>query len=254
MCYDIKTNLEAQLQRARRYGDLNAVRELAYKLIPYTDLPLFHVSGFKHPKLLVYTVDSPHLPVISRWGLVPHWIKDNNERFKIWNNTLNARGETIFEKPAFREASKRNRCLIFVDGFYEHHHKAGDTFPHFIYRCDMQPMALAGLWSEWLDKLTGELMHTFTIVTTTGNALMARIHNNPKLEGPRMPVILPEHLEDVWLQSSSQEADLIKLRELIRPFPDELLAAHPVARLRGKNYSGNAEGISDKVSYPELEL
>ncbi len=253
MCYDIKTNLEAQLQRARRYGDLNAIRELAYKLIPYTDLPLFHASGFNHPKMLVYTSSSPHIPVISRWGLVPHWIQDNKQRMKIWNNTLNARGETIFEKPAFREAAKRNRCLVFVDGFYEHHHKAGDIFPYFIYRHDGQPLALAGLCSEWLDKSTGELMHTFTVVTTTGNALMTDIHNNPKLEGPRMPFILPENLEDGWLKSASGDEELMKFRELIRPFKDGELKAHPVSRLRGKEYPGNVESISDEVCYPGLE-
>lgn len=118
---------------------------------------------------------------------------------KQWNNTLNARGETIFEKPSFRTSAKNHRCIIYVAGFYEHHHYNNKTYPFFIYRKDAQPMALAGLWSEWKNPDTGGRLNTFSIVTTKGNKMMARIHNNPKLKEPRMPVILPSELEDEWL-------------------------------------------------------
>jgi len=73
MCYDIKTSLETQLKRAKRFNDERAIREIEEKLLPYLDLPLYHASGYSHPSLLIYTNDSPKTPIIASWGLVPHW-------------------------------------------------------------------------------------------------------------------------------------------------------------------------------------
>ncbi|MBT8183662.1 MAG: SOS response-associated peptidase [Eudoraea sp.] len=252
MCYDIKASLEAQLKRARRDGNLNAILEIEKKLVPLTDLPLFHASGFSHPKLLIYTDRSPDVPIVATWGLVPHWVKDTAQLKKFWNNTLNARGETIFEKPAFRQSARSNRCLIYIDGFYEHHHHKGKTYPYYIYTKNKEPIILAGLWSEWADRETGELWTTFSIVTTEGNPLLAKIHNNPKLKGPRMPLILPEALADKWLMDIEEELDKKSLQELIVSYPAEELQAHTVHRLRGKDYMGNVEQINEKVDYPEL--
>ena len=254
MCYDIKASLEAQLKRARRDGDLHAIQEIEKKLIPLTDLPIFHASGFSHPKLLIYTSESPGIPIVASWGLVPHWVKDSAQLKKFWNNTLNARGETIFEKPAFRQAARYNRCLVYIDGFYEHHHFGGKTYPYFIYLKDNGPMILAGLWSEWTDRETGELWNTFSIVTTEGNPLLAKIHNNPKLKGPRMPLILPEEIADQWLMEVEDELDIKAVQAQILSYPEEALAAHTVARLRGKEYLGNVQQISEQVEYPELAL
>lgn len=253
MCYDIKANLEAQLQRAKMYGDLNAILEIEEKLIPFTDLPLFHASGFSHPKLLIYTDESPKIPVVSAWGLVPPWIRDTTQLKKFWNNTLNARGESIFEKPAFRKAARNNRCLVYVNGFYEHHHHNGQTYPYYIYLKNGEPMTLAGLWSEWFDKETGEFWHTFSIVTTEGNPMMSKIHNNPRLEGPRMPLILPEEFADKWLKPIVDEVDIQGIQELVQSYPEELLAAYTVHRLRGKEYIGNTAEASEKVDYAELQ-
>ena len=252
MCYDIKASLEAQLSRARRKNDTQAVKEILEKLIPLTNLPIYHASGFSHPELLIYTDRFPEFPEVATWGLVPHWVRDEQELKKQWNNTLNARGETIFEKPSFRTSAKNNRCLIYVDGFYEHHHYNGKTYPFYIYRKDNQPMALAGLWSEWKNPDTGGILNTFSIVTTKGNALMAKIHNNPKLQEPRMPVILPTALEDKWLNSINDELDIKAIQELIREYPEDELQGHTVAKLRGKEYAGNVETISEKVIYEEL--
>ena len=141
MCYDIKASYEAQLSRAKRKGDFVAVEEILEKLIPFTDLPLHHVSGFTHPKLLIYTNESPEFPIVATWGLVPHWVRDDIQKKKIWNTTLNARGETIFEKPSFKQSAKNNRCIIYIDGFYEHHHFNKKTYPFFIQRKDEKPIA-----------------------------------------------------------------------------------------------------------------
>jgi putative SOS response-associated peptidase YedK len=252
MCYDIKASLEAQLNRAKRSGDKKAVEEIIEELVPLTDLPLHHVSGFTHPKLLIYTDRSPNFPEVSSWGLVPHWVKDSAQLNKLWNNTLNARGETIFEKPSFREAAKNSRCIIYIDGFYEHHHFKGKTYPFFIQSKDQSPIALAGLWSEWYDHETKTVLNTFAIVTTTGNSMMAKIHNNPKLKGPRMPVILPTQLEDQWLNPVHDNLDKQQLATLISALPENELEAYTVGELRGKEYKGNIPEISNKVDYEEL--
>lgn len=253
MCYDIKASLEAQLQRALRRGDQDAAAQIREELLPYTDLPLFHASGFSHPRVLVYTDDGPDFPTVATWGLVPHWVRDAEQQKKLWNQTLNARGETIFDKPSFRQAARSNRCLLYVDGFYEHHHKGGHTYPYFIRRRDGQPMALAGLYSDWKNPAGGEPLTTFSIVTTEGNSLLARIHNNPKLAGPRMPLILPDEMADQWLQPLRDDRDRGELEGLIRPYPEQELEAYTVTRLRGREYPGNVPEVSDPVAYPELQ-
>ncbi|MDU8887082.1 SOS response-associated peptidase [Yeosuana sp. MJ-SS3] len=251
MCYDIKATYESQLKRAEARGDIQAVEEIKEKLIPFTDLPLFHSSGFSHPDLLIYTDDSPYFPTIATWGLIPHWVRDEEGMKKIWNNTLNARGETIFEKPSFKESAKHHRCLIYIDGFYEHHHYNGSTYPFYIYRKDGKPMILAGLWNDWETEFGG-IVNSFSIVTTEGNSMMAKIHNNPKLKGPRMPLILFEELADVWLNPINDDIDKKLIQELIKPYPVDELTYHSVAKLRGKEYPGNLENISDEVVYKEL--
>lgn len=253
MCYDIKASLEAQLKRALRDGDANAVDEIMERLVPLTDLPLFHASGFSHPELLIYTDDSPSFPEVATWGLVPQWVEDNAQQKKIWNNTLNARGETIFSKPSFEASARNHRCIIYVDGFYEHHHFNNKTYPFLIERKDGEPIAFAGLYSDYRNE-AGGIMKTFTIVTTTGNALLAKIHNNPKLAGPRMPLILDLEAEELWLQKIDHDRVKDAISQLIHEFPAEKLKAHTVGRLRGKEYLGNVEQISEEVVYPELEF
>lgn len=251
MCYDVKVSLEAQLKRAERKGDLQAVDEILERLVPFTDLPLFHASGFGHPNILIYTDRSPDFPEVATWGLVPHWVKDEEQMKKTWNNTLNARGETIFKKPSFKTSALHHRCIIYVDGFYEHHHFNKSTYPYYIHRKDGKPIALAGLYSEW-ENNSGGKQNTFSIVTTTGNKLMTALHNNPKLEGPRMPVILPDELEDQWFMEIDNEQDRKPIEELIKEYPMGVLDAYTVRKLRGKEYLGNTKEISEPYNYVEL--
>ena len=221
MCYDIKTKLETMLKRARHYGDEQTINDLLLKLKPYQTDEIFHTTGFAHPELLVYTNLEPKLPTLSTWGLVPYWVKDKQQKVKLWNSTINARGETIFEKPSFRVPAKGKRCIVFVDGFFEHHHYKGKTFPFYIQRKDGLPMAIAGLWDEWIDGETGERMHSFSIVTTKANALMAKIHNNPKLPEPRMPVILLDDKEEEWLKEISDTKDQATIENKMQTNPND---------------------------------
>jgi putative SOS response-associated peptidase YedK len=211
---------------------------------------LYQASGFSHPKLLIYR-DQNSEPIPAVWGLIPLWVKDNEQRLKLWNSTLNARGESIFEKPSFRDSANSKRCLLYLDGFYEHHHYKGKTYPFFINKKDNEPFAVAGLWSEWQDRENKVKIITFSIVTTKGNEMMTRIHNNPKLEdGPRMPVILPDELADEWLDTSRSQNEL---KELLLPFPDDLLKAHTVYRISGKESKGNVPEAEEEYQYEELK-
>ncbi len=254
MCYDIKASLEGQLKRAKRKGDLTAIEEIKENLIPFTDLPLHHASGFSHPEILIYTDRQPEYPEVATWGLVPHWVDDEEQLKKFWNNTLNARGETIFEKPSFRASALQHRCIIYIDGYYEHHHFNKSTYPFYIYRKDKEPLALAGLYSEWINPKNGGTLNTFTIVTTEGNGLLKKIHNNPKLKGPRMPLILSDNTEENWLKLIQNDNDKKALQSLIQKYPEDQLMCHTVNKLRGKDYIGNVEEISNEIIYNELEF
>ena len=252
MCYDIKASLESQLKRALRRGDEQAASQVREHLLPLTDLPLYHASGFSHPRLLIYTDASPDYPSVASWGLVPHWVRSREQEQQLRNHTLNARSETIFEKPAFRDAARGHRCLLYLDGFYEHHHYRGKTYPFLVSRRDGQPMALACLYSDRADPESGAWQTTFSIVTTVGNPLMAKIHNTPKGNGPRMPLILPDPLADEWLRPVRDPLDQGLLQALMQPYPEGGLVAHTVGRLRGKGYPGNVPETALEVVYPEL--
>ena len=115
-------------------------------------------------------------------------------------------------------------------------------------------MAIAGLWSEWVDRQTGEVLHTFSIVTTQANPMMAKIHNNPKLPEPRMPVILPDSRADDWLMPCHTDSDQQRLLDMLEPFSHGELKAHTVRRLRGKEAVGNVVEATQEFIYDELEF
>lgn len=245
------------IEYARLRGNHTTVEALEKMLeeLGFSKKPLYHVSGFAHPELLAFTNESSSTPVPLQWGLVPTWTKSAADAKKVRTQTLNARGETIFEKPSFRGPAKSRRCLIYVDAFYEHHHANKQTYPFRIAMKDGTPMIFAGLWEEWVDKESGEIHKTCSIVTTVGNPLMAKIHNNPKAEmGPRMPVILLPEQQDEWLIECKTELDKQHLVSLIKPLPPELLQAHTVGRLQGKNAIGNIPEVRLPFSYPDLSL
>ena len=254
MCYDIKASLESQLRRANLRSDEKAIKEISDKLRLFVENNLYHASGYQHPNTLIYTDKDPFMPTVSIWGLIPHWVKDNKQRFQFWNNTLNARGETIFEKPSFRDSAKHKRCIIILDGVYEHHHYNGNTYPFMIQHKSKKPLTVAGLWSEWLDNETGEIINSFSIVTTQANTLMRKIHNNPKLSESRMPLILKPDDAEQWLEPIVNEADKKIIEELIRPYTDQELKAITVNKLRGKFASGNVPEANNEHIYEELIL
>lgn len=156
-----------------------------------------------------------------RWGLVPHWAKDP----ALGARMINARSETADRKPAFREAMQRRRCLVPADGFYEWKRAGRGKQPYFIRRRDGAPCALAGLWERWPAGTTGgeesPVVHSFTILTTAPNELVAPIHD-------RMPVIVAPEDFDRWLDADVR--DPATLTSILAPCGAELLTAHPVSR------------------------
>lgn len=153
------------------------------------------------------------------WGLIPSWAKDPS----IGNRMINARGETLAEKPSFRNAYKRRRCLILADGFYEWKTAEGrkSKIPMFIHLKDRKPFAFAGLWELW-NAPDGSQIYSATIITTEPNSMMRSIHN-------RMPVILPQSAYEEWLSPS--ELDSRELAPLLVPFPPESMQAYPISTL-----------------------
>ncbi len=151
------------------------------------------------------------------WGLIPSWAKDP----AIGNRLINARAETLQEKPSFRTAFRRRRCLVLADGFYEWKQAEKGKTPMYIRLASGKPFAFAGLWESW-DAPDGSNVLSCTIITTEPNDLMATIHN-------RMPVILPEQAYPIWLESG--EADTKKLTGLLKPYPAGEMQAYPVSPL-----------------------
>ena len=155
--------------------------------------------------------------VALRWGLIPSWAKD----LKIGNQCINAKAETVAEKPAFRAAFKKRRCLVMADGFYEWQLQGKHKQPMWIGLRDRRPFAFAGLWEHW-SPTDGEPIESCTIITTQPNALMESIHT-------RMPVILDAKDYAAWLDPAFQHVDI--LNALLRPFPAEHMTAFPVSTL-----------------------
>lgn len=243
MCFNARYRIEVALKRAQKYSP-DEVPYWETMLKKYDDW--FQVSAFTHPTVLVYTNEAPYRPQPSKWGLIPPWAKNPAE---IWNKTLNARAESIFEKPSFKASAKSKRCIVPAEGFYEYHHHKGKTYPYYIYAKSHKPFNFAGLWNEWTDPNTGEIIHSFSVVTTKANDLMKHIHNKPRLSGDhRMPVILNDGAEDEWLKPLSRE----ELRGLLEPCSDSMLQAHTVKPLSGGGSPGNVKEANERFNYPEL--
>lgn len=155
-----------------------------------------------------------------RWGLIPHW----SETANTGNRMFNARSESIDRNPAFRYAFGKRRCLVPVDAFYEWQRDGNVRNPFAIARTDGKPLALAGLWAGWKDPETGEVIRSFTILTTGPNDAMRPIHN-------RMPVVVPESAWDRWLDPTrTKPSELAELKGLLVPAPDDALEIYRVSR------------------------
>lgn len=165
------------------------------------------------------------------WGLIPSWAKDP----KIGARMINARAETVAEKPSFRAAFKQRRCLVLADGFYEWQQQEKKKQPFYCRMQDERPFAFAGLWEHWEDG-NGEAIDSCTVLTTSSNELMRPIHD-------RMPVILAPKDYDLWLDPKLQKSEL--LQPLLQPYSDEEMTAYPVGTLVNKPSNDSPECINN---------
>jgi putative SOS response-associated peptidase YedK len=188
------------------------------------------------PIAIVRLVDGKRRFALVRWGLLPSWVKDP----KTFTLLINARGETVCDKPAYRAAMKRRRCLIPADGFYEWQ-KAGDRKRPFYVRAKSgAPVAFAGLWETWQGP-NGEELETGTIVTTAANGTLKPIHE-------RMPVIVPREAFDLWLNCTDVDAKAAEA--LVAPAPEGLLEAYEISTAVNRTANDNPKLLEPAGATP----
>jgi putative SOS response-associated peptidase YedK len=196
------------------YSPREAVLAVFGVEFPQDFAPRYNIAPTQDVAAIRCDAHGARQPAMLRWGLIPSWARDP----AIGNRMINARGETLAEKPAFRSAFRRRRCLVLASGFYEWRGTDRGKQPYYIAAADGRPIAFAGLWERW-EK--GERpVETCTIVTTGANRVLRELHD-------RMPVILAPEAAIEWL---AQDAPAERLAGLLQPAADELLAARPVSR------------------------
>jgi len=194
-------------------GDRDIEEEFGVK-VPLTFPPRYNIAPTQ--EVLVLLDDGERCIEVLRWGLIPSWAKDP----KMGQRLINARVETLLERPSFREAFRKRRCLILADGFYEWRIAQGRKIPVYVRLKSKRPFGFAGLWERWTSP-EGLAIKTCTIITTEANELLKPIHK-------RMPAIVPKGLIDLWLDPQS---DLKRLSDVLKPYPSEELEAYEVSQL-----------------------
>lgn len=203
--------------------------------MPMNLSPRYNISPTQDVTVIPNTETHPEGRQIERfhWGLIPSWAKDS----QIGNRMINARSETLAEKPSFRNAYKRRRCLILADGYYEWQKIPGERVkqPVYIRLKSQKPFALAGLWETWQTEGMDEPLRSCTIITCPPNAVLAEIHH-------RMPVILPQDAYAEWLVPDERSADA--LQSLLTPYLDEEMEAYPVSRFVNRPMNDSPQCIA----------
>lgn len=212
MCFTVNVNIIKE-ELGKRYN----------KTFP--DIEQYRPSYYYHAFSL------PLIPVVTsgdiammQWGLIPSWASDIKQAGEIRRNTFNARSESVMEKPAFSESYVSRRCIVPVTGFYEWQHQGSQKIPWYIYRPDHSIISLGGIWNEWRDTGSNSVLKTFSIITTEANRRLAEIHNSAR----RMPLVLADTDVEKWLSGDEATA-----REIMRPAPEEFMAAHTIGPLIG---------------------
>jgi putative SOS response-associated peptidase YedK len=208
--------------------------------------PVYSASAFTFPFLPVISNDDTEHIVLMQWGLVPFWVKNYEGALSIRQQTLNARAETIFERPAFRNSINSQRCLVLGDGFFEWQHVNNKTYPYYIRLTNHTPFAFAGIWSNWTNPENGEILRTYSVITTRANSLLEKVHNTKK----RMPVILAREQERKWLQDGK---DKDSIQVLMQPYDAREMEAYPVSRMINKlGLNTTNPEVTEKQEYPDL--
>lgn len=202
--------------------------------------PYYHVSGFTRPFLPVTMNTDQKAIIAAQWKLIPFWVKDELSA-KKYANTLNAKSESIFQAASYKPYINKYRGLLWIDGFYEPHknEKTGAAENYYIYTPSKDLFTLGIVIAPWTNQDTGEIVNTFSIITTVANPLLAEIHNEKK----RMPLVIPEGDRDAWLNADSKD----QIQSLMLPYQGEL-SAHRVYRVTAdRTGETNRPDIQDPI-------
>ncbi|MCX6257730.1 MAG: SOS response-associated peptidase [Bacteroidia bacterium] len=237
MCVFISISKEIEALEKRFRAEAN--KKVDYK-------PVFQASAFSNPLLPAITQPQPAIIDFYEWGLIPFWVKDEKTARDLRLNTVNAKTETLTEKPSFRHLVNDHRCLVPADGFFEFQEMKGKKYPWYICLKNLQLFGLAGLTDTWTNHVTGEIKKTFTIITVEANPLLAEIHNRKK----RMPAILTPENETIWLDNTISIEDALSL---LKPYDENQMDAWTVSRLiTTRGADANVPSVKDKFVYSEL--
>lgn len=212
MCFHNSMSTKT-VKLAARYGRKSDIIEIVQDIIDEQ----YHINAFNFPKCAVIT-GSEEVQILN-WGLIPFWTRTGKDANEIRKMTLNARADTIFRKPSFRESILKKRCIVPSTGYFEWRHEGAKKTPYFIYLKDEPIFSMAGIYDHWRDKESGEEYNTFTIITTDTNPLTDYIHNAKH----RMPAILSRENEEKWLNPSLSRTDI---ESLLKPFSEEKMNAY----------------------------
>lgn len=215
MCFTVNVNLVKE-ELEQRYG-VNFPDKYRYE-------PSYYYHAYGLPEIPAICSEHPDTVRLLKWGLIPSWVKTKEEAEEIRYKTFNARSESIESKPSFSSSFKSKRCIIPVKGFFEWQHVGNKKIPWYIYSSDDEILTLAGLFNDWVETRTGEVISTFTIITTDANEMMAEIHNSKK----RMPAILGRSDEKKWIDTSTTLSEASKM---LKPCPSKILKAHTISPL-----------------------
>jgi len=213
--------------------ELHSAFEIIAKLFGLTGDSVMMPTGYNiapgQDIAIIVKVGGKNRLTTCHWGFVPSWGKDLKEGYKM----INARAETVAEKPSFRQAFSRHRCLVVADGFYEWKNEGGKKRPFYIHRRDGKPFGMAGLYNLWTSP-EGEQVCTSTIITTDANDILKPIHD-------RMPVITPSDKLALWLDPSFHEKE--KLLAVLKPYSDDEIEMYEVSTRVNSPKNDTAENI-----------
>lgn len=207
----------------------------------------YHENGFDYLPSPVVTVGEPDKFKLFRWGLIPYYMGDKEKAMILRTQTLNCISEEMYDKPSFRDAARNaQRCLIPVTGFFEWRwldEKGTVKIPYYVTFRDQRVRSMAGLYSRWKDKDTGEYYYSYTVLTTRANSILEYVHNNKK----RMPVFIAKEDEKAWLNRDLSQKDVL---ELCQPSRDPAMRAYTISKLlTTRNILTNVSQVLDPMNY-----
>lgn len=229
MCFTVSVEKKAK-EAIKEYLKTNQGVQLR---IDFDDF--FLVSGFSHPKLPIIKQAAIEL---SEWGLIPSFVLTEEKAGEIQAMTLNARSDTIREKPSYKKSIQSQRCILMVDGFFEWRHEGGKKLPYYIFPKDGTVFCLGCIYNSWVNKVTGEVKDTFSIITTEANPFMEYIHNTKK----RMPLILDKSQINEWI---NPETPAQSVNSMMIPYDEAKMDAYQISQ--------NANNTRNNRNVPEIK-